>query len=228
MDRFYFPSARPQTQPPQLRNSLSSDSLLLLSPSRSPVPKPAARFFSSSSSARLHRLRPRARPQARDLQLLFYPRLPARRLATRVIPFLSRDSTQSSSPEAQPVVSSGSAHVQHPGNPEAHCRGPTQPSNPLSPVQISKAQSGPILPQQPNSPTKTGNSGIGTRFLDSRAEYMFGNCTDLNVDSRRGPHTRDLTPCGLGVFTFPWGRVTDTRERRGRHLSFYDPEVEGG
>ncbi|PKI68949.1 hypothetical protein CRG98_010629 [Punica granatum] len=28
---------------------------------------------------------------------------------------------------------------------------------------------------------------------------------------------------GLGVSTFPWGRVTDTRERRSRHLSFYDP-----
>ncbi|PKI33918.1 hypothetical protein CRG98_045691 [Punica granatum] len=32
----------------------------------------------------------------------------------------------------------------------------------------------------------------------------------------------------LGVSTFPWGRVTDTRERRSRHLSFYDPKVEGG
>ncbi|PKI70254.1 hypothetical protein CRG98_009331 [Punica granatum] len=28
---------------------------------------------------------------------------------------------------------------------------------------------------------------------------------------------------GLGVSTFPWRRVTDTRERRSRHLSFYDP-----
>ncbi|PKI59367.1 hypothetical protein CRG98_020235 [Punica granatum] len=27
----------------------------------------------------------------------------------------------------------------------------------------------------------------------------------------------------LGVSTFPWGRVTDTRERKSRHLSFYDP-----
>ncbi|PKI69150.1 hypothetical protein CRG98_010465 [Punica granatum] len=32
----------------------------------------------------------------------------------------------------------------------------------------------------------------------------------------------------LGVSTFPWGRVTDTRERRSRHLSFYDQKVEGG
>ncbi|PKI38939.1 hypothetical protein CRG98_040671 [Punica granatum] len=32
----------------------------------------------------------------------------------------------------------------------------------------------------------------------------------------------------LGVSTFPWGRVTDMRERRSRHLSFYDPKVEGG
>ncbi|PKI71820.1 hypothetical protein CRG98_007759 [Punica granatum] len=27
---------------------------------------------------------------------------------------------------------------------------------------------------------------------------------------------------GLGVSTFPWGRMTDTRERMSRHLSFYD------
>ncbi|PKI78894.1 hypothetical protein CRG98_000755 [Punica granatum] len=33
---------------------------------------------------------------------------------------------------------------------------------------------------------------------------------------------------GLGVSTFPWGRVRDTRERKSRHLSFYDPKVEGG
>ncbi|PKI48974.1 hypothetical protein CRG98_030641, partial [Punica granatum] len=32
----------------------------------------------------------------------------------------------------------------------------------------------------------------------------------------------------LGVSTFSWGRVTDTRERRSRHLSFYDSKVEGG
>ncbi|PKI51882.1 hypothetical protein CRG98_027715 [Punica granatum] len=33
---------------------------------------------------------------------------------------------------------------------------------------------------------------------------------------------------GLGVSTFPWGHVTDTRERMSHHLSFYDPKVEGG
>ncbi|PKI75097.1 hypothetical protein CRG98_004571 [Punica granatum] len=33
---------------------------------------------------------------------------------------------------------------------------------------------------------------------------------------------------GLGVSTFPWGRVTDTRERRSRHLSFYDPKYISG
>ncbi|PKI30876.1 hypothetical protein CRG98_048733, partial [Punica granatum] len=29
---------------------------------------------------------------------------------------------------------------------------PTRPNNPISPAQISRAQSGPILPQQPNYP----------------------------------------------------------------------------
>ncbi|PKI59366.1 hypothetical protein CRG98_020234 [Punica granatum] len=31
--------------------------------------------------------------------------------------------------------------------------------------------------------------------------------------SRQGPHARDLKSRGLGVSTFPWGRVTDTREK---------------
>ncbi|PKI36360.1 hypothetical protein CRG98_043244 [Punica granatum] len=60
----------------------------------------------------------------------------------------------SSSPEAQPVVNSGPAHVQQPSSGLAHYHGPTRPSNPLGPVRISKAQSGLILPQQPNSPAK--------------------------------------------------------------------------
>ncbi|PKI66315.1 hypothetical protein CRG98_013277 [Punica granatum] len=32
----------------------------------------------------------------------------------------------------------------------------------------------------------------------------------------------------LGMSIFPWGCVTDTRERWSCHLSFYDPKVEGG
>ncbi|PKI70616.1 hypothetical protein CRG98_008990 [Punica granatum] len=32
----------------------------------------------------------------------------------------------------------------------------------------------------------------------------------------------------VGTSTFPRGRVADMRERRSRHLSFYDPKVEGG
>ncbi|PKI70960.1 hypothetical protein CRG98_008693 [Punica granatum] len=54
------------------------------------------------------------------------------------------------------------------------------------------------------------------------------NCTDPNVDSRQGPHCALLDRAAWCVSTFPWGRVTDTRERRSRHLSFYDPKVEGG
>ncbi|PKI49839.1 hypothetical protein CRG98_029769 [Punica granatum] len=43
-----------------------------------------------------------------------------------------------------------------------------------------------------------------------------------------GARMRAFGSLGLGVSTFPWGRLTDTRERRSRHLSFYDPKVEGG
>ncbi|PKI47291.1 hypothetical protein CRG98_032315 [Punica granatum] len=38
-----------------------------------------------------------------------------------------------------------------------------------------------------------------------------------------GPALRAFGSRGSGVSTFPWGRVTDTLERRSRHLSFYDP-----
>ncbi|PKI77675.1 hypothetical protein CRG98_001905 [Punica granatum] len=42
------------------------------------------------------------------------------------------------------------------------------------------------------------------------------------------PALRAFGSRGLRVSTFPWGCVTGTRERRSRHLSFYDPKVEGG
>ncbi|PKI63918.1 hypothetical protein CRG98_015699 [Punica granatum] len=42
-----------------------------------------------------------------------------------------------------------------------------------------------------------------------------------------GPALCAFRSCGLGVSTFPWGRMTDTRERRSRHLSFYDPKSRG-
>ncbi|PKI36353.1 hypothetical protein CRG98_043254 [Punica granatum] len=37
-----------------------------------------------------------------------------------------------------------------------------------------------------------------------------------------GARMRAFGSRGLGVSTFPWGCVTDTRERRSRYLSFYD------
>ncbi|PKI64945.1 hypothetical protein CRG98_014659 [Punica granatum] len=40
-----------------------------------------------------------------------------------------------------------------------------------------------------------------------------------------GARMRAFGSCGLGVSTFPWGRVMDTLERRSRHLSFYDLKV---
>ncbi|PKI58240.1 hypothetical protein CRG98_021322 [Punica granatum] len=58
-------------------------------------------------------------------------------------------------------------------------------------------------------------------LIEEQAQVTI--CTDPNVDSHRGPRARDLKSRGLGVSTFPWGRVTETRERRSRHLSFYDP-----
>ncbi|PKI57874.1 hypothetical protein CRG98_021713 [Punica granatum] len=36
-----------------------------------------------------------------------------------------------------------------------------------------------------------------------------------------------LDRAAWGRSTFPWGCVTDTRERMSLHLSFYDPKVEG-
>ncbi|PKI60160.1 hypothetical protein CRG98_019448 [Punica granatum] len=68
----------------------------------------------------------------------------------------------------------------------------------------------------------------GMDVIDPINPKASNGCTDPNVDSRRGPHARFwITRLGI-CSTFPWGRVTDTRERMSRHLSFYDPKVEGG
>ncbi|OWM77154.1 hypothetical protein CDL15_Pgr017688 [Punica granatum] len=127
------------TDGPQLRNSLSSGSLFLLSPSRSPSPKPAARFsfffLSSFSQTAAENSTSRSRTAARHLTL--DPQLP---------------------PEAQPVVSSGSAHVQQPsGSHQAAAQptatalfgpaslfGPIQPSPP--PPDLGPSQPGPACP----------------------------------------------------------------------------------
>ncbi|PKI74524.1 hypothetical protein CRG98_005066 [Punica granatum] len=64
-------------------------------------------------------------------------------------------------------------------------------------------------------------SGLVT---SSAQNFLYGpECGLLS-----GPALRAFGSRGLGLSTFPWGRVTDTRERRSRHLSFYDPKVEGG
>ncbi|PKI53386.1 hypothetical protein CRG98_026226 [Punica granatum] len=52
------------------------------------------------------------------------------------------------------------------------------------------------------------------------------SCTDPNVDSRRGPHAHDLKSRGLGLSTFPWECVTDTREKESP-LIFLRPEGRG-
>ncbi|PKI37504.1 hypothetical protein CRG98_042102 [Punica granatum] len=53
---------------------------------------------------------------------------------------------------------------------------------------------------------------------------MYG--PECGLSSR--PASRAFGSRGLGVSTFLWERVTDTREKRSCHLSFYDPKVEGG
>ncbi|PKI57829.1 hypothetical protein CRG98_021775 [Punica granatum] len=39
------------------------------------------------------------------------------------------------------------------------------------------------------------------------------SCTDPNVDSRRGPHAQFWIARLGRLSTFPWGRMTDTREK---------------
>ncbi|PKI60299.1 hypothetical protein CRG98_019310 [Punica granatum] len=57
-----------------------------------------------------------------------------------------------------------------------------------------------------------------------RRTFLYGPECGLSS----GPALRAFGSIGLGVSTFPRGCVTDTRERRSRHLSLYDPKVEGG
>ncbi|PKI52635.1 hypothetical protein CRG98_026975 [Punica granatum] len=45
------------------------------------------------------------------------------------------------------------------------------------------------------------------------------------ISSRPATRMQGTNCRGLGVSTFPWGRMTDMR--RSRHLPFYDPKVEG-
>ncbi|PKI64779.1 hypothetical protein CRG98_014848 [Punica granatum] len=71
-----------------------------------------------------------------------------------------------------------------------------------------------------------------TCILCTRASFQaFNRVTRLSNTSltlSSYPEASAFGSRGLGVSTFLWGHVTDTRERRSRHLSFYDPKVEGG
>ncbi|PKI48297.1 hypothetical protein CRG98_031306 [Punica granatum] len=66
---------------------------------------------------------------------------------------------------------------------------------------------------------------------DSKAHFALFGLIDV-VRTRMwtlvGARMRAFGSRNLGVSTFPWEHVTDTRERRSHHLSFYDPNVEGG
>ncbi|PKI59062.1 hypothetical protein CRG98_020550 [Punica granatum] len=63
-----------------------------------------------------------------------------------------------------------------------------------------------------------------TKYVPSGVAKLYGPECGLSS----GLALRAFGSRSLGVSTFPWGRVTDKRERRSRHLSFYDPKVEGG
>ncbi|PKI70939.1 hypothetical protein CRG98_008672 [Punica granatum] len=73
-------------------------------------------------------------------------------------------------------------------------------------------------------------TGFELTVADSRIERLGHSLLVYGPECglSSGPALRAFGSRGLGVSTFPWGRVTDTRERRSRHLSFYDPKVEGG
>ncbi|PKI48810.1 hypothetical protein CRG98_030798 [Punica granatum] len=64
-----------------------------------------------------------------------------------------------------------------------------------------------------------------TKYVPSGVAKLYGPECGLSS----GPALRAFGSRGLvGTSTFPWGCASDTRERRSRHLSFYDPTVEGG
>ncbi|PKI64288.1 hypothetical protein CRG98_015328 [Punica granatum] len=58
-----------------------------------------------------------------------------------------------------------------------------------------------------------------TKYVPSGIAKLYGPECGLSL----GPACVLFGSRGLGVSTFPWRRLTDTRERRSRHLSFYDP-----
>ncbi|PKI75913.1 hypothetical protein CRG98_003696 [Punica granatum] len=77
------------------------------------------------------------------------------------------------------------------------------------------------------------HSGCAHSVCEGVLDLVFGDlgCWTLygpECGLSPGPASHAFGSRGLGVSTSPWGRVTNTRERRSRHLSFYDPKVEGG
>ncbi|PKI63996.1 hypothetical protein CRG98_015609 [Punica granatum] len=90
---------------------------------------------------------------------------------------------------------------------------------------VEEARNPPVKPDSAqlwNAGLKSSN--VKTKLGNGLRRGVYGPECGLSS----GPALRAFGSRGLGVSTFPWGRVTDTRERRSRHLSFYDPKVEGG
>ncbi|PKI67607.1 hypothetical protein CRG98_011987 [Punica granatum] len=63
-----------------------------------------------------------------------------------------------------------------------------------------------------------------TKYVPGGVAKLYG--LECGLSSR--PALLSFRSRGLGVSTFLWGRVTDTREKKSRHSSFYDPKVESG
>ncbi|PKI49902.1 hypothetical protein CRG98_029686 [Punica granatum] len=63
-----------------------------------------------------------------------------------------------------------------------------------------------------------------TKYVPSGVAKLYGPECGLSS----GLALRAFGSRGLGVYTFPWERVTDARERWSRHLPFYDQKVESG
>ncbi|OWM66956.1 hypothetical protein CDL15_Pgr022312 [Punica granatum] len=68
-----------------------------------------------------------------------------------------------------------------------------------------------------------GGAMSGSMGGGDRKDVGFDGVVRTQMWTLVGARMRAFGSRGLGVSTFPWGRVTDTRERMSRHLSFDNP-----
>ncbi|PKI67304.1 hypothetical protein CRG98_012321 [Punica granatum] len=130
--------------------------------------------------------------------------------------------------ESQPYIQSDRVPSLHFSRAESHLYISVGPSPNLT---FSRAESHPGISVGP-SPILAFQSGQVPPLHFSRAKshpYIHvGSVYRPECGLSSGPSSHAFGSRGLGVSTFPWGRATDKRERRSRHLSFYDLKVEGG